>query len=169
MKKIIPILLVLAGFLFISEHIQKQENVTGNADEKDFTVVDTYEEVKLYEQTTSGYGMEILKKAEQHGLIQTFDNKTIPVMGSKRTVQIHEAWSNNHEVYLLYSANLLLPDQNPKDVPYLDVGGLTLHHQNGKSIDIPADFYSTNEIENRTRYTNDGFVYNDRMYRSIWI
>ncbi len=164
-------MLALTAFLFISEHLQKQEvsNIEENAAEKDFTVVDTYDQVKFYNKSVSGYRLSEIQKAEQYGLIDTFEEKIVPIMGSKRNVQIHEAWSNNRDIYLLYSINLLLPDKSPKDVPYLEVEQLTLHNPKESPVEVNAEFYSTNGFENRTRYANDGFVFEDRLYRSIWI
>ncbi len=179
LKKVVPILLVLTAFLLISEHLQKQEvrninemqevrNINEMDEDKDFDVIDTYDQLKFYEQIESGYGVEQLRKADQYG-IQTFENKTIPVMGSKRTVQIHEMWSNIQDIYLLYSVNLLLPDKSPKDVPYLEVDQLTLHNPKEPAIEVNAELYSTNGVENRKRYANDGFVFKNRLYWSIWI
>ncbi|WP_261133675.1 hypothetical protein [Bacillus sp. Marseille-Q3570] len=161
----------MTAFLFISEHLQKQEvgNIEENDEEKDFTVVDTYEEVKFYNKAESGYLLNEIQKAEQYGLIDTFEEKIVPVMGIKRNVQIHEAWSNNQDIYLLYSVTLLLPDKSPEDVPYLEVEQLTLHNHEESPVELNAEFYSTNGFENRTRYANDGFVFQDRFYRSIWI
>ncbi|MGP4079683.1 hypothetical protein ACTWQL_07170 [Pseudalkalibacillus sp. R45] len=161
----------MTAFLFISEHLQKQEvsNIKENDEEKDFTVVDTYDQVKFYNKSVSGYRLSEIQKAEQYGLIDTFEEKIVPVMGSKRNVQIHEAWSNNRHIYLLYSVNLLLPDKSPEDVPYLEVEQLTLHNPKESPIEVNVQFYSTNGFENRTRYANDGFVFEDRLYRGIWI
>ncbi|MCF6137273.1 hypothetical protein [Pseudalkalibacillus berkeleyi] len=153
----------MIAFIILGNQFQQRVVQSIEVNEDNFDVVDSYEKVKLYSRLGPASRGDLLKTAYDHNLIHSFEEKEVKVLGSNRTIQIHQVWNQSLNIYVLYSVNLLPEDEKPVDVPYVTLDQVILHNDSNQDTRLKVD---VNKLD---PYLNQGFVFNNRLYRSTWI
>lgn len=153
----------MIAFILLGNQFQQKVVQSIEVNEENFDVVDSYEKVKLYSRLGPASRGDLLKTAYDHNLIHSFEGKEVKVLGSNRTVQIHQVWNQSLDIYMLYSVNLLPDDEKPADVPYVTLDQVILHNDSNQDTRLTVDL---NKLD---PYLNQGFVFNNRLFRSTWM
>ncbi|KZE66030.1 hypothetical protein AWM68_06525 [Fictibacillus phosphorivorans] len=155
-KKIIIGVLLLIGFVLYTQYDKRAEPAWKvNSDQ--FHIVSDWDELM---------DMEKLKYNElrfvDHFKLLKDSQISIPIPNEQRKMHIERTWSHGHQMYILYSVDLLERDKDEFEVPRLFVEKIKLSSKKGKDFDLPVDLFPGET-------SNNGMVYKHKLYRSIMI
>ncbi|WP_349410665.1 hypothetical protein [Pseudalkalibacillus sp. SCS-8] len=168
LKKVLPLLLIIVIFVFVQRAMTTDEIEPVVVDEEHFLILNTYEEAKFYNRILSSWS-EQLEKAEHYDLMKQLGAQEILVLGTKRTIQLHEAWSMHNKIYLLYSVNLIHRDRTARDIPSLEVNKVGLRHDKGDQVVVSAETFHAHPEAFKEIDSTKPFVFDGRVYRGLWI
>lgn len=162
--KIIPLLLVLVAFLFLSDKLKEKERTSFTVDNEKFNVAETEEELhKRLTNEIRNFHPELMLKLDRYNLLTDIEGVDVQIMDGQRTFQIESIWNEGMRLLLTYSIELSPFDQEPDDVPHLTIDRLTFG-KNEKSIELPVENFDG--IPQR-QFRSDGVVFKNKIYRRV--
>ncbi|WLD91506.1 hypothetical protein [Alkalihalobacillus sp. AL-G] len=164
--KAIFALVIVVVFFLISENFQEKERASLAVDSEKFNVVDTKEE--LEEKLMRGvpfYNPEDLKMIKKYKLMTELEDMVVPVLEENRTIRLEKVWEENFGFIVTYSLNLLPEDKGPESIPYLTMDRISLKAEGKDPLELGIEMRSDSEYE----WVNRGIVFEDRIYRTIWV
>jgi heat shock protein HspQ len=155
-KKLIIGAVLLIGFVLFTQY-KKSAEPAWKVNAENFQVINNWDELmkleeKKYYELKFATRFQILKDA----------NKSIPLLNENRTLRIEKTWNHGHQLYILYSVDLLERDKSETEIPKLRVDRVKLTSKDGEDFETRAEL-----VEGDTG--SESYVYKHRLYRSLMI
>lgn len=165
LAKILPVLLILVAFFFVSEQFKEKERTSFAVDREEFVVVDTEEQLKARLATESqDIDPEMLELVEKHNLMTTIDSVNIPVVEEQREFRIESLFNQGLRLFITYSLEVLPNDKDPDAIPHFQFDRLKVTADGQDPLEI--SMREGHDYQNY-HYRNDGIVYKNRIYRRV--
>ncbi|WP_257350455.1 hypothetical protein [Pseudalkalibacillus decolorationis] len=165
--KVFLVITMIAVFFLISEWFKHNEETSFAVDTDAFNVVESKE--ALEKKLIAGmkfYDSETLKKVYEHDFATDLDHVEVSILESNRKLRIEKVWEDNLGFLVTYSLNLLPDDKKPGSVPYLSMNRISLQAKGKDPLELGIDVSISNSPY---RWVSEGIVYENRLYRMIWI
>lgn len=155
-KKLIIGAVLLIGFVLFTQY-KKSAEPAWKVNEENFQVINNWDELMKLEEKK----YYELKFATRFQMLKD-SNKSIPLSNENRIIRIEKTWNHGHQLYILYSVDLLERDKNETEVPKLRVERVKLTSKNGEDFETRAELFEGDT-------GSEGYVFKHRLYRSLMI
>ncbi|MDM5316350.1 hypothetical protein QUF49_10125 [Fictibacillus sp. b24] len=155
-KKIIIGAVLLIGFVLYTQ-FEKSAEPAWKVNNENFHMVSDWNELMDMEKIK----YKELRFVDHFNLLKK-SQISLPIPNEQRKFHIENTWSHGHQMYILYSVDLLERDKDEFEVPRLSVERIKLTSKKGKDFDLPVDLFPGET-------SNNGWVYKHKLYRSIMI
>ncbi len=160
--KLIPVLILILGFILFSNYAKEKTNTTFEVDRDNFKVVDSVAELNAFLAGQARYNGDLLLKVDRYGLMKEIEGVKVALIDEQRDFRVDSIWNHRFELILTYSFNLLPRDKDPDAIPYLRVNQLTFQPDHGDPLNLEVQ---THNQVGGNYWPNDGVVYENRLYR----
>ncbi|MGM7701333.1 hypothetical protein ACSVDE_06365 [Pseudalkalibacillus sp. Hm43] len=165
LAKLLPVLLILGAFFFISEMFKEKERTSFAVDREAFIVVDSEEELKeRLGREVQYFDPEMFKLMEKHNLITEIENVNIPVVEEQREFRIESLYNQGLGLFMTYSLDVLPNDESPDDIPYFEFDRLKLTADGEDPLELGVGRHGGFQDQH---WQSDGVVFQNRIYRRV--
>ncbi len=166
LAKILPVLLILGAFFFISEKFKEKERTSFAVDREEFVVVDTEEQLKARLATElSNFDPQMFELLEKHDLITKIESVNVPIVEEQREFRIESLYNRGLSLIITYSLDVLPNDKNPDDIPHFEFDRLIATAEGEEPLELAVGTHGGHQDYHWQR---DGVVYNNRIYRRVF-
>ncbi|MCF6137274.1 hypothetical protein [Pseudalkalibacillus berkeleyi] len=163
LKKIIPVLLILIAFVFISEKFKEKERTTFAVNREKFVVVDTEKQLKERLANELRYfEPQMFELLEKHDLISKIESVNIPVVEAQREFRIESLYNRGLSLIITYSLDVLPNDEIPDDIPHFEFDRLKVTADGEEPLELSM---GSQERYQDYQWKSEGVVYKNRIYR----
>lgn len=145
-KKIIIGAVLLIGFVLYTQ-FEKSAEPAWKVNNENFHMVSDWNELMDMEKIK----YKELRFVDHFNLLKK-SQISLPIPNEQRKFHIENTWSHGHQMYILYSVDLLERDKDEFEVPRLSVERIKLTSKKGKDFDLPVDLFLARLL------ITDGFI-----------
>ncbi|MGP4079681.1 hypothetical protein ACTWQL_07160 [Pseudalkalibacillus sp. R45] len=165
--KIVPVVLIVLAFLFITDMFKEKERTSFAVDEEVFNVAKTKSELsEKLNQSVRSYDPQQLQLIEEYDLMTEIKDIEVDILEERRTFKIHSVWNEDMRLLVTYSLDLSPFDDKPEEIPYLSLDRLQYYADGQAPFEIAV---GNRDHPGGSYLPNDGVVYKNRIYRRLWI
>ncbi|WP_408006167.1 hypothetical protein ACJROX_15765 [Pseudalkalibacillus sp. A8] len=165
--KIIPVILILIAFIFITDKFQEKERSSFAVDKEKFDVAENESELKeKLSKIVPNYNPEEFELIDKYDLMTEIDDVEVNILEEQRKFRVDSVWNEDMRLLVTYSLDLSPFDEDPEDIPFLKVNRLAYHLDGKEPFELAVG--SRNQ-PGATFWHHDGVVYKNRLYRRTWL